>query len=106
MENRPSVIIREGRHQWKTQAERMQSLGLTEVRYASLHANFNACIEIDKMRITREDPDKEIFAGEVQRWLVGELTLEDWRKIYGRPIYLTTLVLQSPTLWRTSNPST
>lgn len=84
MENAPTVVIREGRHKWKTHLERLGSLGLTEERYASLHANFNACIEIDKMRITREDPDKELFAGEVQRWLVGELTHEDRRTIYGR----------------------
>lgn len=36
------------------------------------------------MRIIREDPEKEIFAGEVQRWLIGELTVEDRRNILGR----------------------
>lgn len=84
MENPPSVIVKEGRHRWKTAAERLESLGLSGERYGSLHANFNACIGINKMRIIREEPDKEIFAGEVQTWLHVELTAEDRRKIYGR----------------------
>lgn len=84
MKNAPIVIIKEGRHKWKIDAERLKSLDLTKERYASLHANFNSCLGIDKMRIIREDPEKEIFAGEVRRWLPVELTIPDRANIYGR----------------------
>lgn len=64
--------------------ERLESLNLTEERYASLCANFNACVGIDKIRNIKEASGKEIFAASVRRWLEVELTAEDRTNIYER----------------------
>lgn len=67
MENAPVIIINKSKHQWKTHTQTVESLGLTEERFASLHA------------IIQVNPDKEIIAANLARWLILESTLEDRR---------------------------